>query len=580
MTPNLSHQRVAYFSMEVGLDFDVPTYSGGLGVLAGDTLKSAADLGLPVVAVSLLYHQGYFKQLLDESGAQQEELVEWKPADFMTKLDGEVSVKICGENVQIGCWRYDIIGVTGESVPVYFLDVNLSANTELMRRLSNQLYGGDQSYRLMQEAVLGLGGVLWLKKLQLLMPADRSILCHMNEGHAALLTLGLLEHFSASSDERNWGQYLETVKENCIFTTHTPVQAGHDRFEYELVQKVLGDSKTSFLQNIPMDSDGCLNMSKLAIFFARFINGVAKRHGEVSNSMFPGAGVQAITNGVHAKTWLTKPMQALLNEYIPNWQIDNDYLRYAIEIPKDRLWSSHLQAKEDLFKEIKHLTGQEFKVDDFTIGFARRAAEYKRGDMLFDNLPKLKDIAQQVGKLQIVFAGKAHPKDCGGKEIIKRINELGRQLRGYEVEFVYLPNYDMRLGQLITGGVDLWLNNPIKPLEASGTSGMKAALNGVPSLSTLDGWWVEGCIEGITGWEIDDEQDGMKSNANQSPNRPKAASSLYEKLRMAAGYFYENKKEYQGIMRNCIALNGSYFNTQRMVSQYLRLGYQKHEIKS
>jgi starch phosphorylase len=561
--------------MEVGLRSDLPTYSGGLGVLAGDTLKSAADMKLPVVGVTLLHRKGYFKQDLDPFGRQVESPVQWNVENFLRPAVDGLSVEVEGKTVQLRAWVYNVVGVTGHVVPVYFLDSHVEGNSNEHRELTEFLYGGNERYRLCQEAILGLSGVKLLAKLGFL-SADHSHppTLHMNEGHAALLTVGLLQHWGGTKLDQAMSKVGTAVGKACVFTTHTPVEAGHDRFELKLVKDVLGENYAEFFKGLEVCDGTQLNMSLLAMRFARYVNGVAKRHGEVSRKMFPGKKIAAITNGVHCGSWTAPSFDALFDEFLTGWREDNHYLRYACEIPTDRLWYAHLEAKALLFERIAVLSGQQFSTDVFTVGFARRAAEYKRGDLLFDEVQQLTQLAKQHGRIQLVFAGKAHPRDMGGKKIIERINEAGRALKGAEISFVYLPNYDMALGRLICAGVDLWLNNPIKPLEASGTSGMKAALNGVPSLSTLDGWWVEGCVEGVTGWEIEDHQDGMAVSSTTSPERHATARNLYEKLGECAALFYKKPEVYRQIMRNSIFLNASYFNTQRMMEEYAINAYQ------
>jgi starch phosphorylase len=567
--------KIAYFSMEVGLRSDLPTYSGGLGVLAGDTLKSAADMGLPVVGVSLLHRKGYFKQDLDNLGRQVESPVSWNIENFLKPAADQLSIQIEGKTVKLRAWVYPVVGVNGHVVPVYFLDSCVDGNSGEHRELTEFLYGGNERYRLCQEAVLGLGGIQLLAKLGYVgAEQNQNMTYHMNEGHASLLTVGLLRHWGGQNFDGAMTKAGEAVAKACVFTTHTPVEAGHDRFELKLVEEVLGQDYSQFFQRTEVCDGTKLNMSLLAMRFSRYVNGVAKRHGEVSRKMFPGRKIAAITNGVHAASWTAPSFDSLFDEFLPGWRQDNHYLRYACEIPTDRLWQAHQEAKALLFERVSVLNGHDFSVDAFTVGFARRAAEYKRGDLLFDDPEALKALAKKYGKLQLVFAGKAHPRDFGGKKIIERINEIGKQLKNSEISFVYMPNYDMALGRLICAGVDVWLNNPIKPLEASGTSGMKAALNGVPSLSTLDGWWVEACIEGVTGWEIADQQDGMAAPSTAAPERRMTAQHLYTQLDKVMHVFHKEPQRYREIMRNSIFLNASFFNTQRMMEEYAINAYQ------
>lgn len=574
---------IAYFSMEIGIDGGMPTYSGGLGVLAGDTIRSAADLKVPMAAVTLLYRKGYFYQRLDHSGWQIEEPVEWVVEDFLEEMPQRASVTIEGRTVWIRAWKYMVEGVSGFNIPVYFLDADLPENSEWDRTITHYLYGGDSHYRLCQEIILGIGGVRMLRSIGY----DRIQRFHMNEGHAALLTLELLDEAARESGRQAFTRDdIESVREKCVFTTHTPVPAGHDQFPMELVDRVLrhrkefSDIRHVFCVDLASEAlkdlqgiqdkfpsgSATFNMTYLALNLSRYVNGVAKKHGEVSRLMFGGYTIDAITNGVHAATWASKHFQELYDRYIPGWKRDNFSLRYALSIPKDEVWQAHIRTKRPLIQYVNRETNAGMDADVLTIGFARRAAAYKRSDLLFHDIERLKRIASKTGSFQVVFAGKAHPQDQGGKEIIKRIFQIKESLKR-DIKIAYLENYDIELGKMITSGVDLWLNTPQPPLEASGTSGMKAALNGVPSLSILDGWWIEGCIEGVTGWAI--------SGRGESPgDLTKDAASLYDRLeRDIIPMFYHGRDSYADIMRHTIALNGSFFNTHRMMEQYVLNAY-------
>jgi starch phosphorylase len=553
---------IAYFSMEICLEQAIPTYSGGLGVLAGDTLRSAADLGVPMVGVTLLHRKGYFQQHLDASGVQTESPITWRPEDVLAPTSPTVTVEVAGRKVKVRAWCYTVRGVTGHEVPVYLLDTALPENDPQDQALTDVLYGGDNHYRLCQEVVLGIGGAEMLRALGY----DGEVLHHINEGHAALLTLALLQRELGGRPA--WDTTpadLQAVRQQCIFTTHTPVPAGHDRFPADMARSVLGGTYAALLDAAHGWHDGWLNVTHLALRLSRFTNGVALRHGEVSREMFPEYRIAAITNGVHAATWTAAPFRDLFDRHIPEWRRDNNYLRYAATIPIDEIREAHAQAKRALLDEVTRRTGVTLDPSVMTIGFARRSATYKRADLIFTNVDRLRAISRRVGPLQIVFGGKAHPRDEFGKQLIRNIYSAADKLRDV-VRVVYLENYEMPLGHLLTAGSDLWLNNPLRPLEASGTSGMKAALNGVPSLSILDGWWVEGCVEGTTGWAID---------GDEVPHDPaQDAPDLYHKLeRVILPLYYGLPYSYAEVMRNAIAINGSFFNTQRMVSQYVRNAY-------
>jgi starch phosphorylase len=552
--------------MEIALDPNMPTYSGGLGMLAGDTLRSAADLGAPVVAVTLVYRNGYFRQHLDAAGNQSEQPQQWEPERTLRAVEGHVTIDIEQRPVCVRAWQYDVLGVDGDTVAVYLLDTNVPENSEWDRHLTDSLYGGDEAYRLAQEIVLGLGGLKLLQKLG----HDRIQAYHMNEGHSALLALGLLERRLDQSFAGRVKQLdIDGIRRMCIFTTHTPVPAGHDQFPKPLVRQLLGDERVTLLEQTQALHDDALNMTYLALRFSGFVNGVAMRHGEVSRGMFPNYAISAITNGVHALTWTSPAFGELFDNYIPGWRTDNNYLRYAISIPLEDIRAAHAKAKEALFTEIRHRTAVTLDPKVFTIGFARRASTYKRADLLFHDRERLKRIARDVGPIQLVYAGKAHPRDDGGKKIIRQVFDGAASLAD-SIRSVYVENYDMHWGRLITSGVDVWLNTPMRPQEASGTSGMKAALNGVPSFSVIDGWWAEGWIEGITGWAIGNT-DIVEDTASE-------VSTLYDKLeRQILPLFYGTPNRYTDVMRSAIALNGSFFNTQRMVQQYLANAYMLRE---
>ena len=558
--PLESHYEIAYFSMEIELESGIPTYSGGLGVLAGDMLRSAADAGLAMVAVSLVHRKGYFRQKLDANGQQTELDDEWRPEDRLERLDAIVPVILEGREIHVQAWKYAVRGDGGE-VPVILLDARVDGNSPEDAALTDHLYGGDNRYRLCQEAILGLGGLRMLSTLGL----NRIRLYHMNEGHSSLLTLGLLERQMAGPPRQATEDDIKVVRKQCVFTTHTPVPAGHDQFPNSLVSQVLGGERLTLLNETHCCPESTLNMTYLALRLSHYVNGVAMKHGEVSSDMFPGYAVHAITNGVHAATWTSPAFQKLFDQHIPEWRGDNLYLRYAIKIATKDIGETHLEAKRALLAKLRD-RGAKLDEETLTIGFARRAAQYKRMELLFSDLDRLRRIAAQAGPLQIVYGGKAHPKDEAGKASIRAVFQAAAELRG-AIEVTYVENYDAEWGGLVTCGVDLWLNTPHRPFEASGTSGMKAAMNGVPSLSILDGWWIEGCLEGFTGWAIgsealpdDDQSDEIKS--------------LYDKLEHEiVPMYYGSPQKYLGVMRSAIAMNASFFNTQRMLAQYVANAY-------
>lgn len=552
----------AYFSMEIALEPGLPTYAGGLGILAGDLLRSAADMGLPMAGVTLLHRKGYFEQHLDSNGNQSESPSEWSPEKVLQPLDARIRITLEGQQLTIRSWQYLIQGCTGHVVPVFLLDAALPENTAYFQTLTDELYGGDEHYRLCQETILGIGGIAMLRQL-----GHRHILTfHMNEGHPTLLALALLEEQLAGKPlSESAPQGLATVRKKCIFTTHTPVPAGHDKFERSLVLRVLGPERMRALEQAGCLTANLLNMTDLGLRCSHYINGVAMQHGDVSRGMFPGYPIRAITNGVHAATWASAPFQELYDRHIPEWRRDNLYFRYAIGVPLDEIRAAHRKTKAALIDAIARSNKVQLDPAVLTVGFARRAAAYKRADLLFSDLERLKSISRNVGPFQLVYGGKAHPRDEAGKEEIRHVFHAMNALQD-TIRCVYLENYDMRWAALMTSGVDLWLNTPQRPYEASGTSGMKAALNGVPSFSVPDGWWLEGHVEGATGWDIGKEEI-PETSATET-------ASLYEKLeKIIVPMFYGRAEAWGETMRLSIALNASFFNTQRMLAQYVMDAY-------
>ncbi|MCL4491417.1 MAG: alpha-glucan family phosphorylase [Nitrospirae bacterium] len=553
--------RISYFSMEIGLRGDMPTYSGGLGVLAGDTIKSAADLKLPMIAVTNLTKKGYFRQELDIYGRQTEAPDELDPATFMIPLKERVTVYIEEREVLIGAWLYVVRSATGGKIPIIFLDTDLAVNAPQDREITHYLYGGDSVYRLKQEIVLGIGGVRMLDELGFEIKKF-----HMNEGHSSLLTLELLKRHKKDIEEV-WDERLvwdvEKVRSLCVFTTHTPVAAGHDKFPYDLVQATM-------CEVIPIKAikefagHEHLNLTLLALNLSNFINGVAKRHGEVSKGMFPGYEINAITNGVHSFTWTCDSFKKIYDKYLPGWANEPEIFVRIGRIPDDELWAAHMEAKRQLIDHVNRETQAGMNYDTLTIGFARRATAYKRADLLFTDMDRLARIGE--GRLQIIYAGKAHPKDEPGKALIQRIFEIKERLRD-KIKIAFLKNYNMDLALKLVSGVDVWLNTPLRPLEASGTSGMKATHNGVPNFSVLDGWWIEGHIEGYTGWAI-----GPAPDVPADPARD--ADDLYYKLESAIiPAFYNDKHLWIRIMQNTIGKNAYYFNSHRMMRRYVTEAY-------
>jgi starch phosphorylase len=549
-----TERRIAYFSMEVALSNEIPTYAGGLGVLAGDTVRSLADLEIPAVTVSLVHRKGYFRQELRD-GRQTEHDAPWQPERSLSRLAPVVAVEIEGRSVRIQAWQYDVVGSSGYLVPVVLLDSDLPDNSPDDRGITDHLYGGDERYRLMQEIVLGMGGVRMLEALG----CTGLKTFHLNEGHAALAPLELLRAQLREGERWNF----QAIRNRTVFTTHTPVAAGHDQFDRGLVWRVLGDAAPSNVLDMLGGSDR-LNMTLLALNLSHYVNGVALRHREVSSELFPGYEIHQITNGVHSRRWTSDAFQALFDRRIPGWRGDPFMLRNATALLPGEVWDAHRRAKAELLALVRARTGRQLRDDVFTLGFARRATAYKRPELVLADRSRLRAIGRRR-PLQIVFAGKAHPKDEPGKASIATILAVAREL-GDEVPIVYLDEYDLELALHLVAGTDLWLNTPQRPLEASGTSGMKAAHNGVPSFSVLDGWWREGHVEGGTGWSIGASEPSGDDGAD--------VRDLYDKLEQTIlPLFYERHDAWVRVMQQSIALNASFFNTHRMVQQYLLHAY-------
>jgi starch phosphorylase len=546
--------KVAYFSMEIGMKSDMPTYSGGLGVLAGDVIRSSADLRMPLVAVTLVSKKGYLKQKITPDGWQIEYPEEWDPAAFMKLLPETVTVKIAGREVRIGVWVYEQESLTGGTIPVFFLTTDVEGNAQEDREITDFLYGGDEKYRLKQEIVLGIGGLRILEALKINVKKY-----HMNEGHSSLLTLELLK--------KN-GLNVDKVKNLCVFTTHTPVAAAFDKFSYDLVSEVL---EINLPEKVLKEYGGNdeLNMTLLALNLSKYTNGVTEAHMEYSRKLFPGYHIQEITNGVHSFTWTCPYFRALFDKYIPRWANEPELLVRVDSVPDEELWETHVKAKQDLIDFVSTSSGLKLDSDVLTLGFARRATEYKRATMIFSDLEKLKEVNSR-GKIQLIFAGKAHPKDEMGKRLIKEIYEFIDRLKG-EIEIVYLENYNMEIAGRLTSGVDVWLNTPLPPYEASGTSGMKAAHNGVVNFSVLDGWWIEGCVEGLTGWAIG---PSSSQELNEQDTRKRELADLYNKLEyLIIPKFYQQRDAWIDLMKNSIGKIAYYFNTHRMMRKYATDAY-------
>jgi glycogen phosphorylase len=554
MVSSLNGHKIAYFSMEIGVRNDIPTYSGGLGVLAGDTVRSSADLSVPMVAVTLVSRKGYLKQKLTSDGEQLEFPDEWDPSLTMELAPKTVEINIEKRPVKIQAWIYEQKSTIGGTIPIFFLDTDVAKNAPEDRKITDSLYGGDEANRLKQEAVLGIGGTRMLDAL-----GYRISKYHMNEGHSALLTLELIQKFDMDIDR---------VRQHCVFTTHTPVEAAFDKFPYDLVEKVLG--KEFPVQVIrEFSGDENLNMTRLAFYLSGFQNGVTKAHTKFSLKIFPHYAIKAITNGVHSNTWTSQSFHQLFDKYIPGWASEPELLVRIEKAPLCEVLAAHVENKKNLFTLVEEKTGEKLDESVLTLGFARRATGYKRAKLIFSDLNRLREI-NKTRPIQIIFAGKAHLRDTNGKDLIKEIFWYKKQLQS-ELKVVYLENYDMNIAAKLTAGVDVWLNTPVPPMEASGTSGMKAAHNGVVNFSVLDGWWIEGCIEGVTGWAIGPSPEEEMS---EEERRKQELDDLYNKLKyLIALKYYDERDSWIDMMKNSIGKVAYYFNTNRMMRRYITDAY-------
>ena len=541
---------IAYFSAEIGISSSLPTYSGGLGVLAGDHIKAAGDIGLNMCAITLLYREGYFKQRIDEEGIQTETYPRFDPYPLLKKLDVKFTLRLRARDVWIQVYRFDYVGHGGHSVPIYFLDTDVEENINDDRIISQRLYSGNKDHRILQEAILGFGGARLLDEL-----GQNDIKkYHMNEGHCSFLVLNLLEKFNGD---------MEKVKSLCHFTTHTPVPAGHDHFSEKRVKKLLRGLLPEDLKLPSLVQNGRLHMTELGLYFSRTANGVSALHGDVAQDQFPWSNIDFITNGVHHSYWMGSPFKRVYDQYLPEWRANPECLLRIDDIADDVIWNAHQERKQYLLGYANSQVSKALDKDTLTIGFARRAATYKRAQLLFHDMDRLESLGAK--KIQVIFSGKAHPKDHEGKEIIRQIVSKSKAMFG-KVKIIYLENYNMWLGRMITSGVDVWLNTPLRPNEASGTSGMKATLNGVPNLSVLDGWWAEGCKNGVNGWAVGDPKH---------PDDASDADHLYSVLENSViPTFYNDRNKWISMMKEAIK-TGVDFTAHRMIMEYNQKFYQE-----
>ena len=608
---------IAYFCAEFGMHECLPIYSGGLGILAGDHLKSASDLGVPLVAVGLLYQKGYFRQYLNTDGWQQEHYIDNDfhnmPIEMVRKENGvplTIHVQFPGRMVAVQVWKV-MVGRT----TLFLLDTNIPSNSTFDRTITQTLYGGDSEMRICQEVVLGIGGFEALHSMGL----EPSV-CHMNEGHAAFMALERMRRIRTQYN-MTFEEAFEAAKSSNIFTVHTPVAAGNDEFPVEMIDKYfghyygkLGINRDQFLALGRIHADSAtepFKMPVLAIRTSAYRNGVSQLHGEVSRKIWAGlwpelptdeVPINAITNGVHAKTWLSPEMNSLLERYLgARWNeeiVDKSIWHNINQIPDEELWRVHQRRKELLVGFVRSRLKRQLQrrgafhtelgwaeevldPEALTIGFARRFATYKRGNLLLREPQRLiKLLSDTERPVQFVFAGKAHPRDTAGKEIVRQLVHFANEHPEIRRRLIFLEDYDIDIARYMVQGVDVWLNNPRRPMEASGTSGMKAAMNGVQNMSTLDGWWCEGYIPD-GGWIIGagEEYDDLEY---QDQVESQAIFNLLEQ-EVVPLYFTRSKdrlpRGWIRRMKNTIVQCAPRFNTSRMVADYTRKFYTMADMK-
>jgi starch phosphorylase len=606
------YARIGYFSAEFGIHESIPVYSGGLGVLAGDHLKSASDLGIPLSGVTLMYREGYFRQYLNIDGWQQERYPENDyfnlPLIPETKQDGTpmlVSVQLPGREVSARIWRIQV-----GRVPLYLLDCNIAQNNQRDRDLTAQLYGGDQHMRIEQEIMLGIGGIRALKAL-----GKMPTVCHMNEGHSSFCGLERIRMFI---DEHGYdfATAVEAVKAGTCFTTHTPVPAGNDAFPVHMMDHYFSDyvkhlkiDRTTFLnlgRERPNNEHENFSMTVLALHLSNVSNGVSKLHGVVSRKMWRNiwpdlpeseVPITSITNGVHTQSWISPEIAQVYERYLGiQWEeqpTNFDIWQRIDHVPDAELWRTHERCRERLVALSRHRLRLQLKQrgappseieaadevldpDALTIGFARRFATYKRGNLIFRHMERLLKILNDKDRpVQFIFSGKAHPKDHGGKELIAQVNQYARRAE-FRRRIVFLEDYDMNIARNLVQGVDVWLNNPRRPLEASGTSGMKVCCNGGVNFSVLDGWWDEGYV-GDNGWSIGRGEEYTKEQESyQDDVESRLIYDLLEQEIIPAFYTRGNDglpRAWLKRMKRSIATNVPVFNTNRMLKEYAETSY-------
>ena len=550
---------IAYFVMECAVDSRIPTYSGGLGILAGDTLQSFADLEVPAVCITLLWKNGFTRQKLASDGTQLDSVQEWDVERYMQPTNIKIKMPLGDKDITITAYKYTIESTKGDNeIDAYFLTPDVPENDPGTRKICDRLYIEGGLTRLKQEIILGIGGYEMLKAIKY-----KPFLYHINESHSAFLIASLMKDMND----------LNRVKSRVVFTTHTPIPAAFDKFAMKDVASMLGrycDKQVLYdIYQEKLEDNDELNLSWLAIKNAKNVVAVSRKHKFVSEQIFEGYRLKYVTNGIHHIKWASAHHKMLYTKYIKGWEDDPDLLRDVACIPDNEFAQAHILSKEALVEMVNSESDASFIPEDFTIAMAKRITHYKRNNLILSNPNKLIEIAENKGNIQIIFAGKAHPADPDGLAMIKSIHNASQYIasKTKKIKIAFLENYNIHKANIILAGVDLWLNNPVRPLEASGTSGMKASLNGVPNFSVLDGWWLEACMEGINGWGIGPRPawtDLSYSDDIQDLN------DIYGKLEFnILDLYYKNFSDYLKIMKMAVSTIAPYFNTHRMVSEYV-----------
>ncbi len=547
MSKEIQETNVAYFCMEYGLDENLPIYAGGLGILAGDVLKAAQENDYPLIGIGLLWRQGYTNQIIGEDGRP----VDTYPRndhiyDLVEDTGKEVTVSIKNKDVICKIYKLDCY----DNSELYLLDTNHPDNDGEAKWITGQLYGWFSEERIAQEIVLGIGGIKAMRELEL----DIDVY-HFNEGHAALAATELIKEKRAEG--ATFEEALEDVREEVVFTTHTPVPQGNEEHSLKTLEYMEAFNGLTIDQMVRIGG-APFNMTVAGLRLSSVANGVAQLHGETANKMWEDvddrAPIKAITNGVHLNTWVD---QRMIDTY------DN----------KGDLWSTHQEIKSELIDFVADKTGTELDKDKLLIGFARRAAPYKRADLIFSDLEKIRPYFEK-GEIQIIFSGKAHPLDDTGKALAEKLVEMTKE---FPDSVVFLEDYDMEIGRMLTRGVDVWLNNPRRPKEASGTSGMKAAMNGILNVSILDGWWPEACEHGVNGWQFGDAFESKDIEKQDEHD----LEALYEVLlEEVLPTYYDNKDKWKNMMKESIASTIKRFNAKVMIENYYQMMYSEKVRKN